>query len=89
LTLRNAFGVAGFFVFYACMTVLSAAYLYKYFPETKGLSLEEVNELFSDPKEKCDIVAVSSHDLTSTTTGGATTKSKFEAMGIDTGDNNM
>lgn len=36
----------GFFFFYACMTMGTGAYVYVFFPETKGKSLEEVEEYF-------------------------------------------
>jgi MFS family permease len=51
LTLRNALGVSGFFVFYAFLTLGTGVYLYIFFPETKGLSLEEITELFNDPPQ--------------------------------------
>ena len=47
LTLSEALTTRGFFVFYAFMTLGSMAYLYHYFPETKGHSLEEITALFT------------------------------------------
>ena len=46
LSLSTLLTSTGFFVFYAILTAMSAFYLYKFFPETKGLSLEEVTALF-------------------------------------------
>lgn len=86
LTLRNAFGVSGFFVFYACMTVVSACYLYKFFPETKGLSLEEVTALFDDPNDK-EYKSSSSDGKGNVSRTGTTTSSdkpNFETMAIET-----
>jgi predicted MFS family arabinose efflux permease len=51
LTLSEALTTRGFFVFYAFMTLLSMAYLYRFFPETKGHSLEEITALFSGEGE--------------------------------------
>ena len=42
----SVFTCRGFFVFYAGMTLMSMLYLYKFFPETKGLSLEQITDLF-------------------------------------------
>lgn len=99
LTLRNALGVSGFFLFYSFMTVLSAAYLYKYFPETKGLSLEEVTLLFNDPEDSTtestggsgggDTTSLSSSSLSSSDSHSqnkllSAPKPKFETMSITT-----
>ena len=78
LTLRNALGVSGFFVFYAFMTIVSAMYLYKFFPETKGRSLEEITDLFCDPNDRRSSISLD----------GSNEKNppepKFEVMSIDT-----
>ncbi|KEQ93406.1 hypothetical protein AUEXF2481DRAFT_67544 [Aureobasidium subglaciale EXF-2481] len=38
----------GAFIFFGCMTVLAALWVYFVLPETKGLTLEEMDELFGD-----------------------------------------
>ncbi|EJU04820.1 MFS general substrate transporter [Dacryopinax primogenitus] len=37
-----------FYLFFICMTALNIAVIWRYFPETKGLSLEEINGKFGD-----------------------------------------
>lgn len=42
----------GYFLFYAGVTLGTAAYLYTFFPETKGKSLEQVEEYFEAESAK-------------------------------------
>lgn len=42
----------GYFMFYACITLCTAAYLYAFFPETKNKTLEEVEEYFENQSAK-------------------------------------
>lgn len=42
----------GYFLFYAGITLGTAAYLYTFFPETKGKSLEQVEEYFEAESAK-------------------------------------
>ncbi|KZT57700.1 sugar transporter family protein [Calocera cornea HHB12733] len=37
-----------FYLFFICMTAVNIAIMWRYFPETKGLSLEEINGKFGD-----------------------------------------
>jgi len=46
LSLIEMIGTFGLFLLFAILTVVSGVYLYLYFPETKGLSLEQVTEQF-------------------------------------------
>jgi hypothetical protein len=38
----------GAFIFFGCVTVVAALWVYFLLPETKGLTLEEMDELFGD-----------------------------------------
>lgn len=38
-----------YFVVFICLTAVTVAVIYFYYPETKGRSLEELAELFGDP----------------------------------------
>jgi hypothetical protein len=38
----------GAFIFFGCVTVIAALWVYFLLPETKGLTLEEMDELFGD-----------------------------------------
>jgi hypothetical protein len=38
----------GTFIFFGCVTVVAALWVYFLLPETKGLTLEEMDELFGD-----------------------------------------
>ena len=44
--MTQALGLRGYFLFYAVLTLLSIVYLYYYLPETKGKTLEEVEDYF-------------------------------------------
>eukprot|EP00968_Pinguiococcus_pyrenoidosus_P002332 scaffold128_cov248-Pinguiococcus_pyrenoidosus.AAC.38 len=46
ITLNNEIGVTGFFLLYAGFTLFSCYYLYRYFPETMGKTLEEMTVVF-------------------------------------------
>jgi len=37
-----------FYIFFICMTAVNILIMWRYFPETKGLSLEEINGKFGD-----------------------------------------
>lgn len=51
-TLSQALTPTGYFLFYACITLCTAAYLYAFFPETKNKTLEEVEEYFESQSAK-------------------------------------
>mmetsp|Transcript_20678 Transcript_20678/g.62912 ORF Transcript_20678/g.62912 Transcript_20678/m.62912 type:complete len:556 (-) Transcript_20678:1338-3005(-) len=46
LTLSNAMGITGFFLFYSILALFSMWYLFRYFPETRGRTLEEMTAYF-------------------------------------------
>ena len=45
-------GEAGTFWIYACMCILAFGFIYKYIPETKGKTLEEIEAMWTGKKEK-------------------------------------
>eukprot|EP00092_Neocalanus_flemingeri_P041474 GFUD01045160.1.p1 GENE.GFUD01045160.1~~GFUD01045160.1.p1 ORF type:complete len:494 (+),score=159.45 GFUD01045160.1:45-1526(+) len=58
LTLVNLLGRPGTFLLYALFTAVGAGVLLRYLPETKGVSLEEVEGLFTDNRERQRISSV-------------------------------
>jgi len=49
LSMVEAIGEGGTFAAYAAMSCLGGLLLYRYLPETAGLTLEEIETLFDDP----------------------------------------
>ncbi|GAA0147314.1 secondary carrier transporter [Lithospermum erythrorhizon] len=51
LSVSNAIGVGGTFFVFSVISALSIAFVYKYVPETKGKSLEQIEMLFQNEYE--------------------------------------
>jgi major inositol transporter-like SP family MFS transporter len=51
-TLLKTFGLSGAFIIFAILGVVALMYTYKFVPETRGKSLEEIEESFRNYKVK-------------------------------------
>jgi len=68
----------GYFLLYACVTLCAAAYLYAFFPETKGKSLEQVEEYFENQSAREEMARRRGKDGRAARGGGAMTEDTKE-----------
>lgn len=50
--MRQSFGTVGVFIFYACLNILTFMLVFAFVPETKQLSLEELDSVFAHPNRE-------------------------------------
>ena len=53
LTLRSALGDSGFFMLFVVLVMGNIAFIYRYVPETKGRTLEDMLRYFDEVSNKC------------------------------------